>query len=97
MSHKVKFSKRWSTLFEDVIQYLLLRGRAEKRKEKRERFQNNILYLLIYVTLVEIILCRKKILNVKVLKPICILKVFAFDIWVLVNFCSATKMSISHV
>lgn len=31
MSHKVKFSKRWSTLFEDFIQFLLLRGGGKQR------------------------------------------------------------------
>lgn len=38
MSHKVKFSKRWSMLFEDFIQFLLLRGGGEENR----RFQKII-------------------------------------------------------
>lgn len=45
MSHKVKFSKRWSTLFEGVIQHLLLRRKGgKKRKKKTKNTLFNILY-----------------------------------------------------
>lgn len=46
MSHKVKFSKRWSTLFDDVVQYLLLmRSRKKKKHLKKYSTSSNMLLL----------------------------------------------------